>query len=56
MFLVLFFLLSILSEIVVAHKDRLVRFGFEWFERFLKTNGVELIVVNNEKMSPQEYC
>ena len=20
------------SEIVVAHKDRLMRFGFEWFE------------------------
>ena len=22
------------SEIVIAHKDRLVRFGFEWFEKF----------------------
>lgn len=31
-----------------GHKDRYIRFGFEWFERFFKSNGVELIVVNNE--------
>ena len=42
------------KTILVAHKDRFIRFGFEWFERFLKSNGVELIVVNNEKLSPQE--
>jgi len=42
------------KTILVAHKDRFIRFGFEWFERFLKSNGVDLIVVNNEKLSPQE--
>jgi predicted site-specific integrase-resolvase len=25
---------ELVSEIVVAHKDRLVRFGYEWFESF----------------------
>jgi len=25
-----------ISEIVIAHKDGLVRFGFEWFEKFVK--------------------
>jgi len=38
----------------VSHKDRFIRFGFEWFEKFVKSNGVELVIVNNEKLSPQE--
>lgn len=29
-------------------------FIFEWFEKFVKSNGVDLIIVNNEKLSPQE--
>jgi len=47
-------MLGIISKIIVSHKDRFIRFGFEWFERFIKSNGVELIVVNNEKLSPHE--
>ena len=43
-----------IKTILVAHKDRFIRFGYEWFERFLKLHGVEIIVVNNEKLSPQE--
>ncbi len=41
------------SRIIIAHKDRLTRFGFDWFEDYLKRRGVELIVVNNERLSPQ---
>lgn len=41
-------------QIIISHKDRFVRFGYEWFEQFLKKNGVKVIVVNNEKLSPQE--
>jgi len=37
-----------ISEIVVAHKDRLVRFGFEWFEKFCKDHGVKILVMNAE--------
>lgn len=40
--------------IIIAHKDRFIRFGYEWFERFLKSNGVEIIIVNNEKASPEQ--
>lgn len=40
--------------VVIAHKDRFIRFGYEWFERFLQSNGTEIIVVNNEKMSPEQ--
>jgi predicted site-specific integrase-resolvase len=43
-----------ISKIIIAHKDRFIRFGFEWFERFLNKQGVEILVVNNEKMSSQE--
>lgn len=47
-------MLGLIKTIIVAHKDRFIRFGYDWFERFLKTNGVEIIVVNNEILSPQE--
>ena len=43
-----------ISEIVIAHKDRFIRFGFDWFERLLKKQGVRIVIVNNEKLSPQE--
>jgi len=42
------------TRVIVAHKDRFVRFGYEWFERFLKENGAELVVVNNDELSPEE--
>jgi predicted site-specific integrase-resolvase len=47
-------MLGLIQTVLVAHRDRFIRFGYEWFERFLKSNGVEIIVVNNEKLSPQE--
>jgi len=43
-----------IKELYITHKDRLIRFGYEWFEKLLKRNGCEIIVVNNEKLSPQE--
>lgn len=42
------------QRIIIAHEDRFVRFGYEWFERFVQKHGAELIVVNNETLSPQE--
>jgi putative resolvase len=41
-------------EIVVAHKDRLVRFGFEWFEKFCKDHGVSILVMNADALSPEQ--
>jgi predicted site-specific integrase-resolvase len=43
-----------IKTILVAHRDRFIRFGFEWFEKFLKSLGVEIIVVNNEQLSPHD--
>jgi putative resolvase len=42
------------KTIIIAHKDRFIRFGYEWFEGFLQKCGVELLVVHNESLSPQE--
>ncbi len=42
------------TEIVIAHKDRLVRFGYEWFERFCDHHGTEITVMNVESLSPEE--
>jgi predicted site-specific integrase-resolvase len=42
------------SEIVIAHKDRLVRFGFEWFEKFAQDHGAKIIVMNADSLSPEE--
>jgi len=41
------------SKLLIAHKDRLVRFGFEYFEHLAITNGCEIIVINQESLSPQ---
>ena len=42
------------DTVIISHKDRFVRFGYDWFERFLAKFDVKLIVVNNELHSPQE--
>ena len=43
-----------IKKLYISHKDRFVRFGYDWFEALLKKSGCEVIVVNNEKMSSQE--
>ena len=43
-----------ISTIIIVHKDRFIRFGYDWYEKFLKRYGVDIVVVNNEKLSPQE--
>lgn len=35
------------SRIVVEHKDRLTRFGFNYIETLLKHNNIEIEVINN---------
>jgi predicted site-specific integrase-resolvase len=41
-------------QLIVAHKDRLVRFGFEWFAEFCARHGTELVVMNQETLSPEQ--
>jgi predicted site-specific integrase-resolvase len=45
---------GLVDKIVIAHKDRLVRFGFEWFESFCQDHGSKIIIMNHDSLSPQE--
>ncbi len=40
--------------IIIAHRDRLVRFGYEWFEAFCERHGTRIIVMNSDKLSPEK--
>lgn len=40
--------------VVVTHKDRLARFGFEFIERVCNHFGTKLVVLNKKETSPQE--
>lgn len=42
------------SRLVIAHKDRLVRFGYDWFEPFAERHGCTIVVMNHETLSPTE--
>jgi putative resolvase len=41
-------------RIVIAHRDRLVRFGYGWFEVFCKRHNTEIVVIDGEQMSPEQ--
>lgn len=42
------------KKLVIAHKDRLVRFGFDYFDTFAQQHGCEVVVANQEQLSPQQ--
>lgn len=41
------------KHLILAHKDRMVRFGFEWFSQFCRNHGCEITVINNDTLSPE---
>src|SRR5713226_794537 len=41
-------------RLIIAHRDRLVRFGYEYFEAFCERHHTELVVINGEAMSPEQ--
>ncbi|MBK1649382.1 IS607 family transposase [Rhabdochromatium marinum] len=43
-----------IRTLILAHRDRLTRFGFEWFEHYAKTHGCEILVLNQERLSPEQ--
>lgn len=42
------------SILVVAHKDRLTRFAFDFVEEFASWYGCKIVVANQESLSPQQ--
>jgi len=43
-----------IKTLILAHRDRLTRFGFEWFEHYAKACGCEVLVLNQERLSPEQ--
>ncbi len=43
-----------IKTIVISSKDRFIRFGYDWFEKFCGKFQTEIIIVNNEALSPNE--
>ncbi|MCY4521160.1 MAG: IS607 family transposase [Caldilineaceae bacterium] len=43
-----------IAHLLIAHQDRLTRFGFDWFAHFAEQHGCTLTVVNQESLSPPE--
>ena len=43
-----------IQTIVISNKDRFIRFGYDWFEKFCNKFNTEIIVVNNDTLSPNE--
>jgi len=41
-------------RLIIAHRDRLVRFGYEYFEAFCERHHTEIVVINGEAMSPEQ--
>ena len=43
-----------IKTIVISSKDRFIRFGYDWFEKFCLKFETSIIVVNNDALSPNE--
>ena len=39
-----------IKTIIVTHKDRFVRFGYDWFEKFCMKFNTTIVVVNKEEL------
>jgi predicted site-specific integrase-resolvase len=42
------------ERLVIAHKDRLTRFGFELVGHLAQAQGAEIVVLNTESLSPEQ--
>src|SRR5262249_38449770 len=43
-----------IGTLVIAHKDRLARFGFEYLEHVAARNGCAVLVANQDSLSRQQ--
>jgi len=43
-----------ISTLIIAHKDRLARLGFEWLQHFCEKHGTAIIIMNQERLSPEQ--
>lgn len=43
-----------IKTIFITYKDRFIRFGFDWFNRFCNEHNTKIIVLNNPDTSPDK--
>ena len=43
-----------IRRLIIAHRDRLVRFGYEYFEAFCERHHTEIVVIDGETLSPEQ--
>lgn len=43
-----------IDKIYIAFPDRFIHFGFDWFKQFCEKFDTKIIVVNNDKYSPEQ--
>ncbi len=41
-------------RVVIAHRDRLVRFGYSYFEAFCERHNCQIVVLNGDTLSPEQ--
>lgn len=41
------------ATVIVAHKDRLARFGFDLLQHLCNAHDCDLLIINDEKLSPE---
>jgi len=45
--------MGVIGTLVIAHQDRLARFGFELLSHLCERNECDLVVMNTESLSPE---
>ncbi|GCE29750.1 hypothetical protein KDA_52340 [Dictyobacter alpinus] len=45
--------LGYVRRLVIAHRDRFVRFGYSYFEAFCARHNCDIIVLNDDTLSPE---
>ena len=43
-----------IKTILITNQDRLIRFGYDWFEKFCEKFNTKIMIVNHETLSPKE--
>jgi putative resolvase len=43
-----------IATLVIAHQDRVARFGFDYLEHVAKNNDCDIVVANQQSLSPDQ--
>ena len=43
-----------IDTVYITYKDRFIRFGYDWFEKLAHKFNTQIVVLNNQDLSPTE--